>query len=137
MRAIDKITELFRQHGCTLKRHKRHEVWNLPNGRVFTRPKTPSDHRADENNLTDLKRELGLTKRTATIGERRKRKAKSKRGNSPTFRAAPINTTLADQLVASGSVEYVLRGRIAELEAQMRRCWGCRIRQVFRNTLDI
>jgi len=135
--AIEKLTVLLRQYGCTLKRQKKHQVWSLPNGKTFTRAATPSDRRAANNSLSDLKRELGLTKQTATVGVRRERKAKIKRDNRPTFNAVPVNPALADQLRVSGSVESVLRDRIAELEERMNHCWGCRFRSWWNKRLKV
>lgn len=52
------VEQLLKASGAVLKRNKKHEVWELPNGHTFTRANTPSDYRADANSLADLKRIL-------------------------------------------------------------------------------
>jgi hypothetical protein len=55
------VAELLASSGAKLKRKTGHEVWQLPNGRKFTRAKTPSDSRATANQLAQLKRALSTT----------------------------------------------------------------------------
>ena len=56
-----KIHELIREHGGHLTRTKKHNVYRFPDGRTYTMAQTPSDVRAAMNQLSDLKRLLGLT----------------------------------------------------------------------------
>lgn len=53
-----KLEAALRAAGAVLLRQKRHKVYLLPNGRRFICGVTPSDWRADINNLTKLKRKL-------------------------------------------------------------------------------
>lgn len=58
MDARSEATRILEQNGAILKRDKKHEVWQLPNGKQFVRASTPSDIRSDQNSLADLKRML-------------------------------------------------------------------------------
>ena len=61
MSAQSELDDLLRNH-ATLLRHKNHKVYQLPNGRVFTIASTPSDFRAVQNQLSDLRKLLGIRK---------------------------------------------------------------------------
>jgi len=70
---------LLKEHGAVLVRQKKHQVWELPDGRHFTIGSTPSDSaRAGLNSLRDLRRFLGLTP-PHKDGERREKKPKKQR----------------------------------------------------------
>jgi hypothetical protein len=58
MNASVEVSRLLEESGAVLVRHKKHLVYQLPNGRTFTRYKSPSDHRAPLNELSDLRRAL-------------------------------------------------------------------------------
>jgi hypothetical protein len=60
MNAAMEVTKMLNEHGAVLIRQNKHLVYRLPNGRVFTRVKTPSDHRTPLNELSDLRRALGV-----------------------------------------------------------------------------
>ena len=60
MNAIAETDRLLAEHGAILVREGKHRVYQLPGGRVFTRPKTPSDHRSTLNSLANLRRVLGI-----------------------------------------------------------------------------
>lgn len=45
--------------GAVLLRCNTHEVWRLPNGRKFVKAQTPSDHRAQLNQMKQLDRLTG------------------------------------------------------------------------------
>lgn len=55
-----KILSLLKESGAELVRKKRHEVWKLPNGKIFVRSITPSDKKAILHNLCDLRTQLGM-----------------------------------------------------------------------------
>ena len=64
MNAAIEVTKMLNEHGAVLIRQNKHLVYRLPNGRVFTRVKTPSDHRTPLNELSDLRRALGVERPT-------------------------------------------------------------------------
>ena len=89
------VTSLIVQHGGVLRRKKKHEVWQFPNGRVFVRAATPSDHRADANNLSDLRKILGITPEPKMPGRPRPHKQRPTeptpaRTHAPTSAPTPI-----------------------------------------------
>ena len=61
MSAKDEVEKLLKAHNAVLLRGKKHKVYQLDTGERFITPSTPSDSLAWDNNLTDLKRILGLT----------------------------------------------------------------------------
>lgn len=138
------VKRLLKENGAVLKRDKRHEVWQLPNGQMFTRSKTPSDFRAADNNLTDLKRALGIVEpERGKPGERREKPNKPGREKRTTITPS---RTLRDQLTESGVLEEALRVQITDLEAKIsnqrllletlsgytERCWGCKLRRFWK-----
>lgn len=50
------ITNHMRSIGAVLLRHKKHNVWQLANGRLIVTSQSPSDYRAFSNVLGDIKR---------------------------------------------------------------------------------
>jgi hypothetical protein len=54
------VEELIRKHGGKLVRAKKHHVWRFPDGRNFVMSNTPSDIRADRNNIMNLYKFLGI-----------------------------------------------------------------------------
>ena len=60
MNAVAETDRLLSEHGAILVREGKHRIYQLPGGQVFTRPKTPSDHRSTLNNLASLRRALGI-----------------------------------------------------------------------------
>ena len=57
------IADLLKSSGMALERHKKHLIYRHPDGRSFALSGTPSDFRAENNQLRDLKNFLGLTNR--------------------------------------------------------------------------
>lgn len=74
----DEQDRIFRQHGAVLVRQRKHEIWRFPDGKTFTRPKTPSDVCSDKNSLMCLKSMLGLNGERGTPGHRREKKSKTR-----------------------------------------------------------
>jgi len=64
MNAALEVTKLLNEYGAVLVRQNKHLVYRLPNGRVFTRVKTPGDHRTPLNELSDLRHALGVERPT-------------------------------------------------------------------------
>jgi len=58
MNASAEVSRLLNESGAVLVRQKKHLVYQLPNGRTFTRYKSPGDHRTPLNELSDLRRAL-------------------------------------------------------------------------------
>ncbi len=108
MNPADQVLELLQSDGAVLIRGKKHEVYKLSNGQVFTRAATPSDRRAAANQLSELKRLLGLTKTEATEGARRERKARGGAAE-PKFRLSGGFNSLGEKFLAAGLVESELR----------------------------
>lgn len=69
----DEIAKLLKDAGAVLDRTANHNVWKLPDGRIFVQAKTPSDSHTSRNSLTDLRKLLGL-KREVHKNPGRKRK---------------------------------------------------------------
>lgn len=73
MNAAIEVNRLLNEYGAVLVRQNKHLVYRLPNGRVFTRVKTPSDHRTPLNELSDLRHALGMERQAETPkGERQR-----------------------------------------------------------------
>ena len=61
MNAAHEVDRLLSEHQAVLVRQNKHLVYRLPNGQNFVMAKTTSDPaRAAKNNLTDLRRLLGI-----------------------------------------------------------------------------
>lgn len=86
MEARIEVMDLLRSVGASPIRDKNHIVWELPGGRRWVVPKTPSDLHAWKNNLSDLKRALGisdLTQKTHVDFEHKKKEAYVKSHHQP------------------------------------------------------
>jgi hypothetical protein len=134
MDAAQEVNRMLEENGAVLKRNKKHEVWELPNGQTFVRASTPGDSRAAFNELSQLRRCLGIDDKRGEPGERRERKAKQKPAR-PAFDDKPkLSTGLADQLRVRGVAEDALRDEIEALKAEnealrgrLCACLWCRI----------
>jgi hypothetical protein len=63
MNAAAEVGRLLNEHGAVLVRHKKHLVYQLPNGQNFVMAKTTSDPaRAAHNNLSELRHALGIVR---------------------------------------------------------------------------
>lgn len=104
--------------GAVLKRSKKHLVYGLPNGLSFTVAQTPSDSRAEDNALTDLKHALSdNTPRLAVVNPRREKKQKPGR-QTPT--SLPQMSPLAAALKSSGVTESAELVKARETENKLR-----------------
>ena len=116
-----KLAHALKVAGATLKRQKKHLVYELPNGQPFATSQTPSDSHAEQNALSDLGKAAGVpvvARRPKAPAEvRAERRRRPGREESPGFAPAVGQSALANALSASGVVEHQLRARIAELEA--------------------
>jgi hypothetical protein len=110
------IDRLIAAHGGVLARDKRHNVWKFPNGGQWVQAKTPSDSRAWANALSDLRKVLGIADpERGKPGERRTVRKQPPVRAKKIEPAGPLNSALADQLLASGAVERKLREEIERL----------------------
>lgn len=134
MEAREQVNTLLTEHGAELVRKRKHEVWRFPDGRCFVRAQSASDKRADANNLSDLKKLLGIQNEHKE-GERRAKRTGNGKDNTIHFSRSP-NTGLADQLRLIGVAESTLRDRVSELERENAlllndNCWLCRLKARF------
>ena len=126
MNPATEVDRLLAESGAVLARSKGHEIWKLPNGKTFTRASTPSDWRAPMNQLSDLRRELGIVDpEQGKPGERRERKVRREGRPSEWRASATGGGALAEKLRVTGVVEERLRAEIEKLKKP--RCWWCRL----------
>jgi hypothetical protein len=68
MNAAVEVSRLLDESGAVLVRQNKHLVYRLPNGQTFVAAKTPSDPaRAAKNNLSQLRRALGIVRETPDL----------------------------------------------------------------------
>lgn len=116
---MDSVDALLKQSGAQLVRQNKHIVYKLPNGQTFVRASTASDHRAEKNAHSVLKRLLNINQGKGE-GERRARKIKTvKPVVRERFERATMNPSIADQLRVTGATEAALREQIATLESEL------------------
>jgi len=84
MNAVAETDRLLSEHGAVLVRQGKHRIYKLPSGQLFTRPKTPSDHRSTLNNLSTLRHALGI--------QRAQEPTKGDREQMPTQRPTIVKT---------------------------------------------
>jgi hypothetical protein len=65
---MKRITRILEESGFELARSKNHLVWKRSDGLTWTMSKTPSDSRAEQNALSDLRRFLQLGRARGTFG---------------------------------------------------------------------
>lgn len=122
-KATDRVGKALKEVGARLKRHRKHLVYELPNGRNVVMAKTPSDYRAEENVLRDIRKATGVPREAKPTSEPKERRKKPGRMESPTAWSLPESSVspLASALRDNGLVEQALRAQIDELERQLRR----------------
>lgn len=143
------VDRILKEYRATMVRHKKHQVWRFPDGRIYVQASTPSDFRSAGNNLRDLRKMLGLGKERGKPGERREKAVKCRPATPPTRRITPsASTAMLDALRKNGLVEDALNARIGVLTVELRNsrkantrrrmalrqmhahcaeCWGCRL----------
>lgn len=52
------ILDQLKRAGAVLVRNKNHQIWRLPNGRNYVMAQTPSDWRAEQKQMSVLRRLL-------------------------------------------------------------------------------
>lgn len=122
MTARDKVTKLLNDVGAVLKRQRNHEVWQLPNGKNFVRAKTPSDSHGDDNNLSDLKRELGIVtvkEPAAPSATKMRRRKLGKTVQHERLKSNVASLNLAESLRMAGLTDDALRERLTQAETRM------------------
>lgn len=96
------IADTLEQHGATLVRQKRHNIWRFPDGRIFVQSQTPSDERTAKQQWMTLQKLLNLgDPRRGEEGERRSRPVAQKKDTIERIKQlAEVKTssTLRDQL---------------------------------------
>jgi ribosomal protein S19E (S16A) len=108
-----RVVDALKSAGAVLKRRKKHLVYELPTGQNVVVSSTPSDVRAENNALREIRKASGEARpATATVGERRERKHKPGRAREPWTVKAP---TMAAKLREAGVVERAQTTRIDEL----------------------
>ena len=75
----EECVQILKEHGAKIVRTKKHTIWRFPDGKAWTMPSTPGDKCAWKNNLSDLRLFLKLNPERGKPGERRVKKAKTKR----------------------------------------------------------
>lgn len=55
----ERVKVLLAQHGATLVRWRKHNIYRFPNGRTVVISKTPSDWRAEMKQIRDIRRAIG------------------------------------------------------------------------------
>lgn len=58
MRKQSKIIEILKNNNAILVRNKKHEIWKLPNGKIFTLSTTSSDRNVEKVQLRLLNKLL-------------------------------------------------------------------------------
>ena len=114
--AADEVNKLLKESGAVLLRDTRHEVWRLPNGQKFTRPRTPSDQNGARNSLCDLKKALGIENRGSGPGERRE-KRRTAGAAAPKLKLQRARPAVG----LSGLLEGALAEAVSQAEAAKRR----------------
>lgn len=132
MAAEEEVTKLLRDHGAVLDRSKKHNVWKFPDGKTFVCAHTPSDFRAHDRQLSDLRNLLGLQQHLTTVGERRQKREKRQRSEQPSYVARPTAAMLqAFQQAGLTEAQFVAKDEeIATLKLAVERlskpqCWFC------------
>ena len=146
MSTREQANKILRDVGAILLRKKKHEVYQLPDGRRFVRSSTPGCVSSSDNNLAELKTALGLhNEQRGAEGERREKKAKRQKAVERARFDKPVGS-LADQLRRTGLVEDALRSQIETLTTErdqlysavvaiLKRpctCWWCGVKRRFR-----
>ena len=75
--------KLLRRIGATKMRETKHQVWRLPNDKLFTMAQTASDVRAVRNQVAEIERLMGWRSRNARVGTRRTAKQRHRNPPSP------------------------------------------------------
>src|SRR5690348_9573197 len=122
MNARARVTSLLNDAGAKLKRARKHEVWELPNGENFVRASTPSDRKGDLNNLSDLKHQLEIVrpKLGAAPSRAKLMKAKPKtRSSTARMKSNVASLSLAESLRMAGLTDDALRDRLSIQETRM------------------
>lgn len=110
----DRLKHALSGVGAVLKRSKKHLVYELPNGKSFTLPSTPSDTRADLNAISDLRKVAGVVKEVKPPRKERR----EKQGRREADWTLPVNTMASALKSAKVVDEQFYLDRIAALESE-------------------
>lgn len=145
--AKTQVASILKQHKAVLVRTKRHNVWKFPDGKTFTAAQSRSDIHAEDNQLRDLKRLLGLNAPDrGRPGVRRDRKYKPGITRAPVIRSS--GGVMSEKLLEAGIVADSLKAKLATAQIELAdsraanhrkklqlrglqrhclECWGCRL----------
>jgi hypothetical protein len=59
------VLTILRTAGATLARQRKHQIFRFRDGKIWVLPSSPSDAHAWRNNLSDLRRRLGIQRSQA------------------------------------------------------------------------
>lgn len=107
--------------GAQLKRAKNHLVYELPNGRTLVFSQTPSDYRAEEKMLRDIRHATGTVSQPKPSEPRQERRRKPGRSEPARWPAlSPLANALQQSGVAQQATEQKLRWEILTLNEDLR-----------------
>lgn len=95
-------------------------MFELPNGRNVTVASSPSDVRAEDNMLRDLRRAQGAVAVPKVIKPPKEKRQKPGRQDGDWFGLPAERAPLASALRQTGLVEQQLRSQVGQLERQVR-----------------
>jgi hypothetical protein len=100
MNAEQQIAMLLAAHNFVLDRSHKHRVYRDPAGQIFVMARTPSDRRAFDNALGNLRRLLGIRPEVSRSQDRRRtnRRQKFNLISMNVVGQAEVRPSLADQL---------------------------------------
>lgn len=135
MKIDREVRSLLRNVGARLKRHRKHFVYEMPDGQNVVLSGTPKDPTTTKKKqITDIKRAAGIHESKPAVIREKKHKP-GRHGEARYRPAPPPNNAFADQLRTLGVTEKALRQEIAdlqetitELRAFRARCLLCRLR---------
>lgn len=111
------IASALTKAGAVLARQRKHLVFRLANGKSVTMASTPSDYRAEQNVLRDIRSATGEPRSLPSIGTRVRMPPKPGRQKAPSV--MPALSPMSAALLQSGLIEQQLRARITELEGAL------------------
>ncbi len=115
---MSRIGDALAAAGATLKRSKKHLVYELPNGKNVVVAATPSDVRAELNMVRDVKRAAGAVPQAAPVGARRGKAYKPGRATSERWGSVG-RSVMADAFSEAGLIERQLREENARLAREL------------------
>lgn len=122
---MNKVDQILKEQKAVRIRSKRHEVWKFPNGLMFFRSVSPSDIHAENQQLRDLSKLLGIDTNGKSKRKAKEYRPRHQKQDLP-YTGKSVNP-LADKLKACGLTDESLKEKLADSEKQ---------NQVLRELLD-